>query len=300
MSTSIAHLRRVVRDFASRGEDALADGARLAKELGIADTLSLLDADGSGAHLAGVEDAELVAMRSTGLTQGDSLGFDSPNILAWRALGDGRVLVLRRQWRVVDGMAQQSGWIFGVFFVVALGLSLAMARLLAEDVAEPTRVLGAEAERMAGGDLRPGSHWDGEDELGDLGRSFERMGQSLRRTVARVADAADRVEQGAIDLSPVSEGIAQSSEAQVEAMRRAASSMEEIDAQVRGITDSSTALNVSVEESSSSVLELGASGHELNETVVRLHESIEGVSSSNMLLSSKTSPKVGTHFTVMS
>jgi methyl-accepting chemotaxis protein len=275
-------LDRIVRDFAARGEVALGDGAKLAAELGIADSVELLPASLADS-LAGVDvevaPGELTAMREIGLEYGDSLGFDSTNILTWRALDDGRVLVLRTKWRVVEGMAQ-AGWVFGLFFVVALAIAVTTARLLAEDLSEAARVLGAEVDRMASGDLRRGRIWDAEDELGDLARGFERMGESLRQTVARVADAADRVEQGAIALTPVSVGIAEVTAVQVEAMQRAASSMEEIDAQVRGIAGSSTSLNVSVEESSSSVLELGASGHELSETVVRLHESIEEVSTS--------------------
>jgi methyl-accepting chemotaxis protein len=271
---------RMLRDFAERGAPAIAEGRALAAELGIAGSVTLLAPDAADGSVAGIETSELAAMRGIGLERGDSLGFDSPNILTWRSLDDGRVLVLRTPWRVVEGMTQQAGWIFGVFLLLALGIAGTTAHLLAEDVAEATLVLGAEVDRMARGDLRRGRVWDSEDELGDLARGFEMMAQNLRRTVVRVADAADLVEHSAIDLSPVSEGIAEVTAAQVEAMQQAANSMEEIDAQVRGIAGSSTTLNVSVEESSSSVLELGASGHELNETVVRLHESIEGVSTS--------------------
>ena len=271
-------LDRVLRGIPVRGEVAIAEGEALAADLGIASFLEVLPADlelGVGATRLAAD--EIAAIRELGIASGTSIGFDSSHALAWRALDDGRVLVLAMPWHAVDAMTEQTAWVFGVFFALSILIAGVTSRLLAEDVSVATRHLSDEVERMASGDLRAGTVWEGDDELGDLARAFERMGHSLRGTLARVSEAADRVEQGATTLVPVSEGIADVTAAQVGVMQQATSSMEEIEAQVRGITQSSTALNGSVEESSSSVLE---SGQELNETVVRLHESIEEVSTS--------------------
>jgi methyl-accepting chemotaxis protein len=67
---------------------------------------------------------------------------------------------------------------------------------------------------------------------------------------------------------------------QEQGTRRAAESMEQINAQVSGIAQSSSALNESIEESSSSILELGASGEELNDTASLLSSKVDEVSSS--------------------
>jgi methyl-accepting chemotaxis protein len=275
-------LDHIVRDYAERGEVAIGDGAGLAVEMGIAESLSAFPESGPGseAEATGLSAAELSAIREIGLEGGDSLSFDSDNVIVWQRLPDGRVLVVHSAWGSVWQMMRANNAAFVAFFCIAVGLAFATARLLSDDISHATAVLRGEAERLASGDLRRGRIWESEDELGDLARSFEVMGESLRQTVLRVAEAAERVDSSAGLLAPVSSSVAGVTAEQVEGMERAAASMEEIDAQVRGIARSSSALNESVEESSSSILELGASGEELNETAVRLHESVEGVSSS--------------------
>ena len=96
--------------------------------------------------------------------------------------------------------------------------------------------------------------------MGGLGRAFERMGASLRKTVGGVAHTADRVEAAVADISAVSRSVAVASADQVRRIQQASDLMLEINQQVRGVSDSAQALNLSVEESSSSILELGATG----------------------------------------
>jgi methyl-accepting chemotaxis protein len=238
----------------------------------------------SSLERVGELDAEVVehirALALAGTDRGDSAALPGGQVFAWRATPDGEVTVAVSPGAMLRGDATRTLLVFGLLILVSAVLAFAIAYHAAHDVSRATDVLRGEAERLASGDLRPGRIWESEDELGQLARSFAAMGDSLRRTVSRVAEAAQRVESAAGDLSPVSEGVASVTAAQVAAMESAASSMEEIDAQVRGIAASSGALNESVEESSSSVLELGAAGEELNETAVRLHEGVEGVSTS--------------------
>ena len=59
-----------------------------------------------------------------------------------------------------------------------------------DERADATRALREEADRVASADLTGGRLYDAEDELGDLGRSFERMAASLRATAARPASKA--------------------------------------------------------------------------------------------------------------
>jgi methyl-accepting chemotaxis protein len=214
-----------------------------------------------------------------GIDAGDSSALPSAEVFAWRTRGD-EVVVALSPGAELHGDVAQTLLVFGLLLTVSFLLAFAIAYYTAHDISHATRVLRGEAERLSGGDLRRGRIWESEDELGELARSFEAMGEGLRKTVMRVAEAAERVESAAGELSPVSSSVASVTAAQVESMERAASSMEAIDGQVRGIAGSSAGLNESVEEASSSILELGASGEELNETAVRLHESVEGVSSS--------------------
>ena len=215
-----------------------------------------------------------------GRDSGDSSSLPSVDVFAWRIRGDGDVVVALSPGASLHADASKSLLVFGLLIAASILIAFAIAYHTAHDISHATSVLRGEAERLAGGDLRRGRIWESEDELGELARSFEAMGESLRQTVSRVAEAAERVESVAGELSPVSASVASVTAAQVEAMERAASAMEAIDGQVRGIAGSSAGLNESVEEASSSILELGASGEELNETAVRLHESVEGVSGS--------------------
>ena len=165
--------------------------------------------------------------------------------------------------------------------VGAVLLTAALAWLLAQDVSRATAVLRGEAERLASGDLRRGEVYECEDELGELARSFEAMASSLRATVGRVSEAADRVEATAGELAGVSEAVSSVTARPGAGDRsRRRRRWRRSTQQVRGIADSSQTLNASVEESSSSILELGAAGEELNETATVLSGKVDEVSSS--------------------
>ena len=172
-------------------------------------------------------------------------------------------------------------WVaFAGLFCIALGVAGGLAWLIAADVSDATEALRGEAERLASGDLRRGLACEGEDELGELSRSFESMAASLRGTVSAVAEAADRVEATAGEMAEVSLSVSSVTAEQVSGIEQTTASMESINQQVRGIADSAQRLNVSVEESSSSVLELGAAGEELNDTARSLSERVHEVSGS--------------------
>jgi methyl-accepting chemotaxis protein len=222
----------------------------------------------------------LLELVAEGRLSGTYAGTGSPRLLAWRSLPDGSVLVASIPRAFLRGRLSDLRIVLGVVLVAATGLSLAMAWLLALDVSSTARGLRAEVERVAQGDLRRGWSLESDDELGDLARSFERMGGALRATVGRVALAADRVEGTAGQIAQVSESVAAASADQVRRLQRANDLMLAISGQVNEVASSAQALNVSVEESSSSILELGAAGEELNETASILSAKVEEVSSS--------------------
>ncbi len=215
-----------------------------------------------------------------GASSGDSAGLPGDAIFAWRRLDGERVLlsVLTRGRLHLD--PQQIWTLLGVLLLGSAGVASGMARLLARDVSFATEALGSEARRLAAGELRRGRVFESEDELGQLGRAFEGMGQSLRATVGQAAQAADRVEATAAEMGAISESVTAVTADQVRGLTQATSSMDTIDAQVRGIADSAQALNEAVEEASSSVLELGATGEELNETASALSSRVSEVSGS--------------------
>jgi methyl-accepting chemotaxis protein len=215
-----------------------------------------------------------------GNARGDSARLRAAHIFSWEVLPDGRVLLALTAADRLQ-LDQSALWtVFALLLLVSTGIAGLLAWLLAQDVSLATEALRVEAERLSSGDLRRGDVYESEDELGELSRSFESMASSLRATVGRVSEAADRVEATAGEMAGVSEAVSSVTAAQVEGIQQTTTSMEAINRQVRGIADSSQTLNVSVEESSSSVLELGAAGDELNETASVLSGKVNEVSSS--------------------
>jgi methyl-accepting chemotaxis protein len=215
-----------------------------------------------------------------GRRRGDSLELSSDSVFAWRRLGDSHVLVASTPAAALRVDGRSSWFLYAALVLGATALALGLAYLIASDVSGAARALKAGVDQMASGNLRLQVVYESEDELGDLSRSFASMGQALRTTVGRVAEAADRVEATATEMASVSEDVAKVTASQVIGIREAARSMEAIDGQVKGIADSTQALNVSVEESSSTILELGAAGEELNDTATVLSEKVGEVSSS--------------------
>jgi methyl-accepting chemotaxis protein len=200
--------------------------------------------------------------------------------ITWRRLADGRVLIGVPGEGGARAASTRLYLLLLVAVVLAGSVGLAVAYLMGDDFRRATDALVAEAERMAAGDLSRGRVWEAEDEMGGLGRAFERMGAALRTTVGRVTEAADRVDAAASEIASVSQSVAVASADQVRRIQQANELMLQIRDQVSGVSESAQALNVSVEESSSSILELGAAGDELNDTASVLSSKVDEVSGS--------------------
>jgi methyl-accepting chemotaxis protein len=258
----------------------------MAKAPALAETLrvSVVDvSESSGAGFLPVEEHVLVELRGAvarGKQSGDSARLPSDVVFAWHTLPDGRLLMAWIPARAVEVESTPIWLVFAALLLVSGLVALSLSYLLADDVSRATGALKREAERLASGDLRGGSIFESEDELGSLGRAFETMSGALRATVARVAAAADRVDATAAEMLEVSESVTSVTVDQVQGIQQTTSSMEAINHQVQGIADSAQALNVSVEESSSSILELGAAGDELKDTAGVLGGKVNEVSSS--------------------
>jgi len=213
-------------------------------------------------------------------TRGRMAGGLHPDRIVWRQVEDGRILSARAKGSAYAG--GDNG--FPAYLLAAIlfagAVALYVAQLVAGEFKRGAQALTEEAGRLAGGDLRPGRAWEAEDEMGVLARSFEQMAASLRSTVGRVSEAADRVDSTASEISAVSQSVGVASADQVRRIQQANELMIEIKDQVAGVSTSARELNDSVEESSSSILELGAASDELNDTASLLSGKVEEVSGS--------------------
>jgi methyl-accepting chemotaxis protein len=201
--------------------------------------------------------------------------------LAWRTSEDGRrVLVAALRASALPARAVGSTPELLGLLALALLVSWASAWIVARDLSGGLARLRAEADRIAGGALDRPEVYESEDELGDLGRAFDRMRQALRETVGRVTQAADRVDAVASELGTVGASVAGAAADQERAVLRARESTDTVRQRAAGITSSAQELSASVEESSSSILEMGAAGEELNQTASVLSTKVEEASSS--------------------
>ncbi len=216
----------------------------------------------------------------SGATGVSGMGSTDTEFFAWQRNGRGdRVIVTMLPRSAVAHLAGAAPEMYGLF-ALSLVIACAAARIVSRDLARAIRALRAEADRIACGDLTRAEVFESEDELGDLARGFDRMRQSLRETVMRVAEAADRVESAASQLATVGGAVADGAGEQERGIAQASESTGAIRERVTGITGSAQSLSASVEESSSSILEMGAAGEELSQTASVLSVRVEEVSSS--------------------
>ncbi len=201
-------------------------------------------------------------------------------MVRWQDLGAGRLLVSAIPRDSLRPGLASIRVVLGTVLLIATGVAIGIGWLLSSDLRRATRILAEAADRMARGDLRRGHVLESEDEMGELARSFERMGGALRATVGRVSEAADRVDNAAGQIREVSGLVSAASAEQAGRIDQAMDLMVTINGQVAEVSGSARALNVSVEESSSSILELGAAGEELNDTASVLSEKVDEVSTS--------------------
>jgi methyl-accepting chemotaxis protein len=215
-----------------------------------------------------------------GRVEPSGVGENAAAFFAWQETTRGdQVLVTMLPRAALAHFARPS---IDVFLLLGLALAIACAAawIVARDLARGIAALRAEASRIAQGDLVRARVYESEDELGALGRDFDRMRQALRETVSHVASAADRVDEAAVGLARIGASVADAAAHQERGVAQAFESTEAVRDQVSGITQSAQALSASVEESSSSILEMGAAGEELNQTASALSGRVEEMSSS--------------------
>ena len=254
-------------------------------ELGIAGQLLVVDLS-SGKIVGGSPEAltasELRWIAASEEATGTSLEIDSDSSFAWSRIEDDEnlALVAATPSDLLIGDLGHVQLVFGLLLLVALGIALIAAFLMAGDVSRTTEWLLQEVGRIASGDLTRGEVRESEDELGDLARSFEGMSDSLRATIRRMAETAERVDAEAGAIAKVGANVASTTVDQVQSIKRASGSMAAINGRISGIANSAQLLNGNVEEASSSILELGAAGEELNGTASSLSVQVTDVSSS--------------------
>lgn len=229
----------------------------------------------------GILDEELDSIRSVAEGSGDSSEFESIHTFAWlRIPGDGRILVATTSLAAVRAAQASTGWfIFGVSAAFVL-IAMLIASAASRDLRLSSSALQSALTRITAGDLERGRGFESEDEFGELARSMDEMGESLRGTIRHIVKAADRVESSAREIGTATSDVLTGSVEQLGDLRESKTCMDNVNEQVDGIAEAAASLNCSVATSSESIQGLGVTGNALGESSTMLHARVEEVSSS--------------------
>lgn len=280
-----AYLGWAVGELASDSE-ALPHLREMGVAFFVAQSLLIIDREAGGiieGPRDGLDPGELHWLLGAGAAaRGESKRFDSSHSFAWQDLdAEGRLILVATTPGSALTAGQRSVQIeFAVLMAVALALMLLTCRALAGDICTTTDRLIARAERVASGDFRKHEVVESEDELGALGRAFDRMVDSLKEMIGRVASAADGLDRAVSDLGSIGEAVAVVTDDQRADIEQATVQVAAVNQKVSEITESAQALNANVEEASSSILELGAASEQLNQTATTLSSHVEEVGGS--------------------
>ena len=182
-----------------------------------------------------------------------------------------------------------------VMGIVALGMAVACAVVITRSIVRPLRGLGTRLADIADGDgdltARVDEHRH--DELGDVGRDFNRFVAKMQDSVASIAADAARLAGSSEQLAAVSEQMSGASEETSSQATVVSAAAEEVSANIATVA-------AAVEEMTASVLEIAknasdaadvatsaaARAESTSATVARLHDASEAIGSVVALITS--------------
>ncbi len=174
-----------------------------------------------------------------------------------------------------------------VLTLLTIGMVLFATVVMRRRVFRPLQKLTEASQFIAKGELGHPVTVLGDDELGELGKTFEQMRGYLRQVIGQVRSVAASVASGADQISGSAEHMARSSQTQASAVEETSSAMEEMAASIQqvagnadSLTDSVTETSAAMERTASSVEHVAASADALSATVSQTSASIEEMAAS--------------------
>jgi methyl-accepting chemotaxis protein len=152
--------------------------------------------------------------------------------------------------------------------VVVVGLALAV--LIARNIANRVAVVARAAEDIAAGDLTQYMEARSGDELGDMATSFQLMMTNLNDTMQQTNNVVGQIVPAVEQMRAISQSLASSAEEQSAAVEEVASSLDETDAQVRNSAESAGMANQLVIQTSG----VAGTGQEKMQTMTRAMDAI--------------------------
>ena len=178
----------------------------------------------------------------------------------------------------LDLAVRRIRWGTTAFTIIAALVSWLIAVRTARRIADPLRRAVEFAGGVAAGDLTRELPVRGEDEVGALTATLNRMAADLRATIGRVNQATVQAATAAEQIAATSQQISRTVDEQVRSTEDTSSSMEQIAAQIARVAQSAESLAASVDQTSSSIAQMSQSIDQTAEHAEGLGSSVEQTS----------------------
>jgi methyl-accepting chemotaxis protein len=144
--------------------------------------------------------------------------------------------------------------IFGATVIVALGVALGLARL----IADPLTRLGLAAEEVSKGDLTVEIKSRSRDEIGWVEHLMRQMVKNLQGMVSQITATSRTVATSSEEISASTSQMAKGAEAQSSSTEETSSTMVEMAAQMQALAKNAEALAANVDQTSSSIQQMSS------------------------------------------
>jgi methyl-accepting chemotaxis protein len=175
--------------------------------------------------------------------------------------------------------------LIGTSIVIVLTIAVLVYVMAKRMITAPTATVDSVATRVSAGDLTQSVRVSTVDEIGNLGRSVNRMIIGLKGMVSSVRESSGKLEAVSGEVAGVASNMSTASKVQSEAVEEAASSVNEMHYSLKEIGGNVEDLNETSEQTSSAVIETAASIDEVARLMNDLSSSIEETSTAITLMS---------------
>ncbi len=120
-----------------------------------------------------------------------------------------------------------------IAIVLGLAVSISLAMVISKIISKPVKEMLVAAEKMADGDLRVELDANTKDEIGQLGKAFNKMNDNMNNAMTNINSASDEVASGSKQLSDSSMALSQGATEQASSVEELTASVEQIAVQTR-------------------------------------------------------------------
>lgn len=135
-----------------------------------------------------------------------------------------------------------------IFGMLAIVFGISIAVVVTRSIVTPVAALVNDAHRVADGDLTVQVKSSGQDEIGMLSESFEKMIESLRTTVRQVAESSASIASSSQELSATAEEVSKGTQQITETINQVATGSQEQSKTVQGTASSMEQLSRAIQE----------------------------------------------------